>query len=57
MSEGKKAVLMVLVVFWLCFSWMGSMSKNAGGACGRSYPIDYVIYTNLFCEIKSELIE
>lgn len=46
------------VVIWTCLSLMGSFQKSfpditdRTNNCGKTYPIDYVIYTNLFCEVK-----
>lgn len=42
------------VFFWACASLLTSIIKIAPDFdnCGKTYPIDYVLYTNLFCEIK-----
>lgn len=43
-----------LVICWLVLSSMGSAFKASPGSdtCDKTYPIDYILYTNLFCEIK-----
>mgnify|MGYP000070505643 CR=1 FL=1 len=42
------------VAVWITLSVVGSIIKQGEAikACGKIYPIDYVIYTNLFCAIK-----
>jgi hypothetical protein len=44
------AILGFLV--WLLVSAGASAIKLDNGSCGKKYPVDYVLYTNLFCEIK-----
>lgn len=48
----KKIGIAVLV--WSMVSFMSSIVKATlvYDNCGKTYPIDYVLYTNLFCEIK-----
>lgn len=46
--------LPILIIGWISFSIIGSAFKIGKNNCGKSYPIDYVIYTNAFCEIKGE---
>ena len=50
-KENAAGIITVLLV-WVCISVIGSMWKNADKACAKTYPIDYIIYTKLFCEIK-----
>lgn len=55
--------LQILAILWLFLSFVGSFIKplerldkgtrEYSGNCGKTYPIDYIIYTNLFCEIKT----
>lgn len=42
------------IALWAALGVASSALKAAGSNnnCGKNYPIDYVIYTNLFCEIK-----
>ena len=52
----KKSAQVAAIGFglWALASLMGSLVKTGpmSNSCGKSYPIDYVIYTNLFCEIE-----
>jgi hypothetical protein len=43
-----------LLAIWAVMSFLGSMVKasNLIDGCGKTYPVDYVIFTNLFCEIE-----
>ena len=50
-KENTVGIITVLL-FWALISVVGSMWKNADKACAKTYPVDYIIYTNLFCEIK-----
>ena len=52
----KQSVLPLLLC-WLADSFACSVMKsskpyNDVSNCGKTYPIDYIFYTNLFCEIK-----
>lgn len=39
----------------LCFFGSGfRTSESMGGNCYKEYPIDKVLYTKLFCEIKGK---
>jgi hypothetical protein len=44
-------IIQVLAI-WGILSATSSMFKAEFDNCGKTYPIDYVLYTNLFCEIK-----
>ena len=46
--------LFFAVLIWGAASFLGSMTKSSSlmNSCGRNFPVDYIIYTNLFCEIK-----
>jgi hypothetical protein len=39
----------IFIYTFLCL--VGSAIKLEG-RCGKTYPIDYIIYSDLFCEIK-----
>ena len=46
-----------LLMLWVTASFACSIMKsytpyNDVSNCGKTYPIDYIFYTNLFCEIK-----
>lgn len=52
-----KFELAMLVFCWCVASVACSAVKsytpyNGVSNCGKDYPIDYIIYTGLFCEIK-----
>ena len=47
--------VIVLVFVWVVMSFFGSGIKEANNNCGNTYPIDYVLMNNLFCEIDKEL--
>jgi hypothetical protein len=55
-------LIAVVIFVWAILSVLGSVIKSdVGGAnsgantnCGKNYPIDYVIATNLFCEIGND---
>ena len=50
---GFKLFLVGVAIFmWALFSLMASDTKAEQGNCHKTYPIDYVLYTNLFCEVK-----
>jgi len=40
--------------FYFAASLIASEAKVLNGHCGKTYPIDYVIYTDWFCEIKEK---
>ena len=44
----------MILSLWALFSIAASIIKvgERTNTCGKTYPIDYVLYTNLFCEIK-----
>jgi len=46
--------LAIIFYAWAFCSLIGSMIKASPSAdgCGKNFPIDYVIATNLFCEIE-----
>ncbi len=53
--------LIAAIAVWAALSFTGSFIKQIdkedflrepkGNNCGQTYPIDYILYTNLFCEI------
>lgn len=45
------SILPFIFMMWIGASFIFSVVKTMG-ACGKDYPIDYIVYTNLFCEIK-----
>lgn len=51
-----KELLPMFIIFWFGFCILGSFFKvlptDGENSCGKTYPIDYIIYTNLFCEVK-----
>lgn len=57
LNDSTKERIKALLLVWVIASLLGSAFKSSGGIrgydnCGKAYPIDYVIATNLFCEIK-----
>ncbi|MCF5862669.1 hypothetical protein K3H50_04745 [Aeromonas veronii] len=57
LSDLAKERIKALLLVWVLASLLGSVFKSSSGIrgydnCGKTYPIDYVIATNLFCEIK-----
>ena len=46
--------LLMGVGFYFAASLIASEAKVLNNHCGKTYPIDYVIYTDWFCEIKDE---
>ena len=52
-------ILMVFTI-WAAFSFFASAVKSdprpgtKESNCYKKYPIDYVLYTNLFCEIRRD---
>lgn len=51
MKNWQLNIVMAIVV-WVVFSMMTSAAKNDLDNCDKTYPIDYVLYTNMFCEIE-----
>tara|TARA_R110002126_G_scaffold150831_1_gene297641 strand:+ start:285 stop:473 length:189 start_codon:yes stop_codon:yes gene_type:complete len=53
--EESALAILIFTLVWVIFSFMGSIIKASGeiNSCGKIYSVDYVIYTGLFCEIKS----
>ena len=51
MSDYKVALVIGFLTCWLVLSSIGSAFKEISN-CGKTYPIDYILYNNLFCEIK-----
>ena len=47
-------VVAVILVVWFWISIFASGIKERDDNCGKNYPIDYVLNTNLFCEITDE---
>lgn len=47
-------IILSVFAYWVLFSFASSSFKETKGNCGKAYPIDYVLYSNLFCEIKDE---
>ena len=43
-----------LLLIWSILSFVISTSKSSSGACGKEFQVDYILFTNLFCEIEGE---
>ena len=59
MNSDLKEMIPMFVMIYMCLCLLGSFFKALPSTkdiptCDKTYPIDYVIYTNLFCEIKKE---
>lgn len=57
--KGALTLFMIAVFFWAVISMFASAMKTTDDLhgvdnCGKTYPINYFVYTNLFCEIKEE---
>jgi hypothetical protein len=50
-KAGVATIVVTTFALWCVLSIMGSAGKTAEEACSLDYPIDYIIYTGLFCEI------
>ena len=46
--------LLTGIGFYFAVSLIASETKVMNGHCGKTYPIDYVVYTDWFCEIKDD---
>jgi len=46
--------LIMLVVMWMNLSTFASIFVANKEVCDKVYPITYILYTKLFCEIKDE---
>jgi hypothetical protein len=53
-SEVYLNSIVCMFVIWLMLSIVSSALKMDLDNCGKTYPIDYLVYTNAFCEIKFE---
>jgi hypothetical protein len=56
-STNKKILLIFIVTFWLLISTIGSAVKGDGYKCYRTYPVDYIFFNELFCEIETEVTQ
>lgn len=52
LSKETVQVLIFMIGFWFILSLFAAMIKAAEGNCDKTYPIDYIFATNLFCENK-----
>jgi hypothetical protein len=52
MSANKKIFLISIVALWFLISSIGSAVKGDGYKCDRTYPVDYIFFTEAFCEIE-----
>ena len=43
--------LFFIFIFWISFSFFGSLVKSKEVACDKKYYVDYVLFTKLFCEV------
>ena len=50
-----KSKLFVFVAVWVYLSILLSATWG-NDTCGRDYPIKYILYSDLFCEIKEGVI-
>lgn len=50
--ESAVAVAICLAAFWFLASLVASSIKTSESNCGKSYPIDNIFYSDLFCEEK-----
>lgn len=41
-----------LILTWVALSGLGSMARREFKGCDKVYPLDYILYTKWFCEIK-----
>ena len=46
-----KGVMLTIVAIWFYISLLVSITWGADN-CDKDYPIKYLVYTNLLCEIK-----
>ena len=54
-NSGFYAMQIALIFFvWLIASMMASGLKTEHNNCGKNYPIDYLLATNLFCEMNED---
>ena len=51
-KEYTGAVIGVLFA-WALLSFLRSSIKTIELSCGKTYPIDYIFYSSLFCEIET----
>jgi hypothetical protein len=56
-SENKKILLIYIVTLWFLLSVIGSSVKGDGDKCDKTYPGDYIFFTEGFCEIKTEVTQ
>jgi len=52
MTTKKEIIVYIFIYFCICV--IGSEIKALSDSCDKTFPMDYIVYTNLFCEIKSE---
>ena len=60
MKKNTLQKIAICLAIWVIASFTGSFIKQLdkrdylgqakGNNCGKTYPIDYILYTNLFCE-------
>ena len=48
-------IYLLLVVFaWCAFSLLASVTTMEHGLCNKTFPINYIFYSKLFCEIGGD---
>jgi len=48
----KTEVACWVLGYWLVFSFMSSLFTSLEDYCKRDFPIHYILYSKLFCEIE-----
>ena len=48
------ALIALIFAVWILLSLMASGVKTEHNNCGKNYPIDYLLATNLFCEMNED---
>ena len=45
-----------ILIFWVwgILSFATSAEKSSSGNCWKKFQVDYILFTNLFCEIEGE---
>lgn len=50
--EDAIAAIFAIFFFWAFLSLFGSLAKSDQNLCGKTYYADYVLFNDLFCEVK-----
>lgn len=51
------STFIILLMIWAVFSMLASAILAENGNCHKTYPISYIFYTRLFCEVEPQGVD